>query len=63
MSAKNSELAKLLTEALGREMTAEQKEAQRLSFVYGTTKIENDAITRDTVQKAAQEVASEKKNR
>ncbi len=55
MSTKD--LAKLLTENLTREMTPEQKEAQRRSFVYGTTKIENAAITRETVNKAAAELA------
>jgi len=58
MATKTSNLAKLLTENLTREMTAEQKETQRRSFVYGTTKIENEAITRDTVNKAAAGLAA-----
>ncbi len=56
MSTKD--LAKLLTENLMREMTPEQKEAQRRSFVYGTTKIENEAITRETVNQAAAQLAA-----
>jgi hypothetical protein len=46
-------LTKLLVANLGREMTPEQKEAQRRSFVYGTIKIENNSITRDMVDEAA----------
>jgi hypothetical protein len=52
------ELAKLLTANLTRAMTPEQKEAQRRSFAYGNTKIENDAITRDTVDQAAEQLSS-----
>jgi hypothetical protein len=55
-----TDLAKLLAANLNREMTPEQKEAQRRSFVYGNTKIENDAITRDTVDKAADQLSSKK---
>jgi len=53
-----SDLAKLLTATLTREMTPAQKEAQRRSFVYGTTKIENEAVTRDTVDKVATQLAT-----
>lgn len=56
-----TDLAKLLAANLNREMTPEQKEAQRRSFVYGNTKIENDAITRDTVDKAAEQLSTKKK--
>ena len=56
----NTDLAKLLAANLTREMTPEQKEAQRRSFVYGNTKIENDAITRDTVDKAAEQLLVKK---
>lgn len=34
-------------------MTPEEAEEQRRSFAYGNTKIENDTITRDTVNRAA----------
>jgi hypothetical protein len=49
----NTDLAKILEANLTREMTPAQKETQRRSFVYGNTKIDNDAVTRDTVDKAA----------
>ena len=52
-----TDLAKLLAASRTREMTSEQKEAQRRSFVYGNTKIENDAITRDTVNRAADQLS------
>lgn len=61
MSTKTSDLAKLLSANLTREMTPEQKEAQRRSFVYGTTKIENEAITRATVDKVATVLATSAK--
>jgi hypothetical protein len=59
MSTTNDDLAKLLAATRTREMTPEQKEAQRRSFVYGNTKIENDAITRDTVNRAAEELSKD----
>lgn len=57
MSTTNADLAKILAASLTREMTPEQKEAQRRSFVYGNTKIENDAITRATVDQAADQLS------
>jgi hypothetical protein len=48
------ELQKLLDMARRVEMTPEQAEEQRRSFAYGNTKIENDSITRDTVNRAAE---------
>ena len=38
------------------EMTKQDQEAQRRSFVYGNTKIENEMITRETVNEAAREL-------
>ena len=35
------------------QMTEPQKVEQRISFAYGTTKIENDTITREMVAAAA----------
>ena len=52
------ELTELIAKAKLVTMTPEQKEEQRLSFVYGNTKIENDRITRDSISKAAAELAS-----
>ncbi len=48
------ELEKLLDMARRVQMTPEQTEEQRRSFAYGNTKIENDSITRDTVNRAAE---------
>lgn len=52
------ELEELLKANLSREMTPAQKEAQRRSFVYGTTKIDNNAITRSTVDNIANELGT-----
>jgi hypothetical protein len=45
------------------EMTKQDQEAQRRSFVYGNTKIENEMITRETVDKAARELGRERGER
>ena len=50
----SEELQKLLEKARRVQMTPEQAEEQRRSFAYGNTKIENDSITRDTVDRAAE---------
>ncbi len=42
------------------QMTEQDQEAQRRSFVYGNTKIENDLITRETVDKAARELGRDR---
>jgi hypothetical protein len=47
------ELTDLLTAAKKAELTSEEKEAQRRSFAYGNTKIENDRITRELVDQEA----------
>jgi hypothetical protein len=52
------ELQKLIALAGQQEMTAEQREAQRRSFAYGNTHFENKDITRETVDRAAEELAS-----
>lgn len=49
----NPELEKLLERAKGVSMTPEEKEKQRQSFAYGTTKIENPRISRDSIKQAA----------
>lgn len=49
----SEELNKLLEMARRVDMTPEQAEEQRRSFAYGNTKIENDSITRDTINRAA----------
>jgi hypothetical protein len=40
--------------------TPEEKEQQRRSFAYGNTKIENDRITREMVDKAADAIGKPK---
>jgi hypothetical protein len=40
--------------------TPEEKEQQRRSFAYGNTKIENERITREMVDKAADAIGKPK---
>ncbi len=49
----SKKLESLLAVAAKYKMSAKEREAQRLSFAYGNTRIENDRITKDTVQQAA----------
>ena len=53
----------LLDEARNLVMTPEEKEEQRRSFVYGNIKIENPRITREMVDKAADEIGAPKYER
>ena len=39
----------LIEAARSRTMSAEERQAQRRSFAYGNTKIENDCITREMI--------------
>ena len=50
-------LEKLIEKAQKIKMTEEQMRAQRLSFVYGNTHIENSRITREMVMEADARVA------
>jgi hypothetical protein len=56
-------LEDLVEEGRKIQMTDQDREAQRRSFVYGNTKIENDAITRQTVDEAARELGQERGER
>jgi hypothetical protein len=56
-------LEDLVEEGRKIQMTEQDREAQRRSFVYGNTKIENDAITRQTVDEAARELGQERGER
>lgn len=56
-------LQKLLDEARNHVMTPGEKEEQRRSFAYGNTKIENPRITREMVDKAADEIGAPKYER
>jgi hypothetical protein len=42
------------------EMTESDREAQRRSFAYGNTKIENDLITREIIDRAAEQLNAER---
>ena len=48
------ELAALIERARTFRMTGAQKEAQRRSFAYGNTRIENERITREMVDDVAE---------
>ena len=52
-------LAQLLEATKGLKMTPQDHEGQRRSFAYGNAKIENDRITRDSIDKAAEALARE----
>jgi hypothetical protein len=47
------DLQELLEAAKKIEMTAEEKDEQRRSFVFGNASIENPLITREMVDRAA----------
>jgi len=60
------DLDKLISQAKAVKLTAADQEAQRRSFAYGNTKIENARITHTIVKQAAERMterktASEKK--
>ena len=54
----SDELKTLIENARNVEMSREQREAQRRSFAYGNSKIENDRITRETVNREAESLAT-----
>jgi hypothetical protein len=56
-------LATLLEAAKKIEPTAEQREEQRRSFAYGNTAFENKLITREMVDREAEKLAKEKRER
>ena len=56
----SNELRELLAAAKKAELTSDDKEAQRRSFAYGNTKIENDRITRDLVNQEADRLINDK---
>ena len=49
----------LLEQAKKVQMTPAQQEEQRRSFAYGNTKIENDLITREMIDEAAERMAKQ----
>ena len=56
-------LQQLLDKARKNPPTPEEKEEQRRSFAYGNTKIENPRITREMVDKAADDLGTPKHER
>jgi hypothetical protein len=55
----SKELDVLIDVARTVRMTSEEREQQRRSFAYGNTKIENERITKATIDKAARALAEE----
>lgn len=47
-------LSRLMEAARGKVISSEEKEAQRRSFAYGNAHIENDRVTRQMVDEAAE---------
>jgi hypothetical protein len=58
-----NELQELLDAAKVRAFPASEREAQRRSFAYGNTRIENPRITRQMVDEQAEKLRSQKKER
>ena len=56
----SGELNKLLEMARRVKMTPEEEEQQRRSFAYGNIKIENETITRDMIDRAAEQLNQKK---
>jgi hypothetical protein len=56
----SNELSELLAAAKKADLTSDDKEAQRRSFAYGNTKIENDRITRELVDQEADRLINDK---
>jgi Fic family protein len=57
------ELQKLIDAAKRRPFPDSEREAQRRSFAYGNTKIENPRITRETVNQQAEKLKSQANTR
>jgi len=53
------EADRLLEQARKIEMSSEQREEQRRSFAYGNANIENENVTRETVDQAAATMRAE----
>jgi len=52
-------LRSMIEKAKQVNMTPKQREEQRRSFAYGNTKIENDQITRESVDREADAMAED----
>lgn len=54
---KKLSISEMIELARAYKMTAEQEDAQRRSFVFGNVAIENPSITREFVDRVAEEMA------
>lgn len=52
----SDELEKLLEAARYRPLTPSEQEQQRRSFAYGNANIENELVTRETIDQQAEEL-------
>jgi len=52
----NADLKKLVEKARATQMSLADRETQRVSFVYGNTRLENETITKDTVIRASKKL-------
>lgn len=57
-----SDLDRLYARAREVKMTEKEKYEQRNSFVYGSTKIENDHVTREMVEDTARSLATRERD-
>jgi hypothetical protein len=55
----NVEFSSLVERARGIKMTSGDRESQRRSFAFGNANIENEAVTREVVDRAAERLAIE----
>ncbi|PRP99349.1 hypothetical protein ENSA7_63910 [Enhygromyxa salina] len=53
-----SDLQKLIDKARNVTMTSVERETQRRSFAFGNTHIENDRITREHIDRAADKIST-----
>jgi len=56
----SEELDGLIEMARTIRMTPEQAERQRRSFAFGNVKIENDSVTREMIDRAAERLSKDK---
>ncbi len=61
--AMGNKLEALLQESRDRKNSSSEQEAQRRSFAYGNTHFENERITRAPVDRAAEALQEDAKNR
>ena len=53
-----NDLDRLLELARNRHVSPEEREEQRISFAYGNARLSNPRITRDSMRKAAEQLAA-----